>query len=289
MVLYILSRDQFVNINKLMPSGHSFGYKNEDDIYIFDSDVRAYYDFDLDFIVEEDSFDDFLGTLDIYSEDEKITMYRIGKYADKYYKDTPFNLFDFKRMLKRGLSANKQVNMQPSGRPGLVTYYLNDEVVAYIYFTFTLNSDGLITRRLEELTYVKEDDTESPRITIKDKTYDLTDPSITDATIVLEERIRSRRNVIGNMKMIAGAVLKVALNFNLEQVSNYIEPFWSEFGVERIDFIDLGSDGFKNKLAAIDLQSTEFSWLAFPVMEGVNIRDFMLNALVQYHDSALGL
>lgn len=284
---YVLTLSQYTAINASLPTGQSFGYIS-DGQYLFDATAVSLYDIDLDSITQDLyalDLQPFLDTLDVYSVDRSIGEFKIGDYADRHFSDMPFNLFDFKTMLRRESVTNKTTTMLANGRPNTSSYWIEGVLMGKLYYIFTTDSDGFITNRTEELVYIGRDDTESERICIKNKSYDLTDTSITDASIVLSERRESRNTVLQSMKTIAGGTLKARLSLTMAEVAVLIEPFWAEYGTAKVDFIDIGGPGLLNGIIAMDVATTPYTWILEEVVPGVTIRDYMIATFTGYYST----
>lgn len=284
--IYTLSETQFNTINAAFPTGHSFGHTIESGGYHFHSTDAAFYEFDLDALFQTIytmDFQEFLDTLAVFSFVRQICDFKIGDYADEELSCTPYNLFNFKTMLRREYSTNKNTTMMANGRPSTTHYTIDDVLVAIIYFSFVSDSDGLLTSRREELVYIDRDDNESERITIKYKSYDMSDTTHTDAFIVLNERKTSRNVVVETMKIIAGGVLMNNLSLTLLEVSDLVNPFWIAFAPERNSFIEIGSTALHTKITAIISLITPYQWIREEVTPGVTLKQYMINVLDAYY------
>lgn len=283
-MIYELTEQQFIEINQALPARHDFGYF-DDPIYLVNIKSYNYYnDYDLDGIfgtLYNKTKSEFMQSLPIYSTNRKIEEFKICKYAERHYDEIIFNLFNFKTMLKKQHTVNKKTHMLDSGRPEKSMYYINNELMAIIYFTFTSNSDNILTNRREDLVYIDNSSIESEFVSIKNKDYDTTD--INDAVIVLEERIKCRNFILQSLKMTIGNILKMQLNLTLIEVAQLIIPFWDEFNTQKINFIDLGTPELLISFQAIDLQTTEHSWLSNEISTGVTLLDYMISKLNIYY------
>ena len=203
-----------------------------------------------------------------------INDYKIKDLVDGFYDDLPVNILDFKTCLKSDVSLDKTITMFDNGRPAKNQYFHNDILYAEIRFVFS-DVNSLLTQRIEELYYIKNDGvTFSPKIVIKNRTYDHTD--LTDGAIVVQERIDARNQIVASMKAFLSGVLMQALGQSMAQVVTTITPFWDETQADREHFIDLGTDAWQDALKAIDLTTTAYTYLSIPIDgNGTTARDYM--------------
>lgn len=206
-------------------------------------------------------------------------------FAHPYYEDIPYELFDFKRMLKREYRTNKEVTPLDNGRPEKAAYSIKDintgisHIVGYVYFDFSTTSDNVLSSKNVELTYLYPDDTESERIVIDGKDFNLTNPEVLDGAVAMNERTRARRQIIDSMKSFIGGILMLKYNESLAQVITRIDPFWTAFEAEKNKFIHLGTDDWKNIILGLDITHEDYTWMAEFIAVGVNIQDFMVSTL----------
>lgn len=205
--------------------------------------------------------------------------FKIQDLVDEIFDDQPANLIDFKRHLQADKALNKIPYFNLNGRPSYAEYYYNDVLYAKRLFEFIVDpSTDLIQQRIEKLIYIKRDDSEGPEIVIKNKTYDLQVEG--DRKAVKKERNDARSSIIDDIEMVIAGVLEVALSINLDDTIVLIEPFWGEYSNDIYKFINLGSETFKDALAAIDLNTTSYTWLSIPVdQQGTTVRDYMVSRL----------
>jgi len=205
--------------------------------------------------------------------------YKISSLVDNMYNDFPCNMIDFKRHLQPDKALNKKITMGAEGRPIKSEYFNGSDKVAIIYFTFQEDANsGLVTDRKEELVYIKNDDTEGPRILIKHKIYDLT--TVGDGVLAMEERVMGRTTIINEMKATILAILQTNNpTFTTIQCIGLVKPFWDENDQELRDFIDLGTSGFKDAVVAVDLNTTSYTWLSYLAAPGVTTKDYIIGKL----------
>jgi hypothetical protein len=201
----------------------------------------------------------------------------IQNNLEERFKTYNFNSVDFKRHLKPEIALNKKVTRREDGRPDKAEYFF--DVAATINFYFIIDSDsGLVQRRTEELVYKKLDNTDSPKARIKDKIYDLNNSY--DAAKVLEERRHGRALILDEIKATLLGVLSLANpNLTSTQVIGLGVQFFHDKEVLVNDFINLGTEDFKNDLANINLGTTTYTWLLVEISAGVNLRDYIVSRL----------
>lgn len=208
----------------------------------------------------------------------------ISKVLDDRFRGYHFNSVDFKRHLVPEVALNKKVTRREDGRPEKAEYFIKDGVngdtlVATIYFYFDIDGgSGLLNRRSEHLVYKKKDGSNAPAAVIKDKFYDMQNQY--DAAKMLEERRYGRELVIDEIKATLLGVLSAANpSLTTGQVIGLGVQFFNDKDNLIKNFIDLGTDEFKNDLAAIDLSVTTYTWILTEVSPGINLRDYMVNRL----------
>lgn len=207
-----------------------------------------------------------------------VEFYKVFPLVDDYHDCVDVNQIDFKRHLKPAIALNKKVSMQDDGRPLIAEYFNGSTLIAKIYFYFILDSNSFMTRRTEDLVYIKNDDTEGLVIRIKDKTYDFSNPM--DAARMLEERSQGRKTIIEQIKATTLAVLSAANpTLSTEQVIGIGLPFWDEQDIALQHFIGLGTTELLDNVTAIDLATTPHDWLNEEVSAGVTLKDYMIDKL----------
>lgn len=207
-----------------------------------------------------------------------VEFFKVFDLVDDYHYGVDVNQIDFKRHLQLNIALNKALTMSADGRPLYAEYFYGSTLIAKIYFYFIIDTNGLMTRRTEELHYIKTDDSESDAIRIKDKTYNFANP--TDFSLVIAERQEGRSNIINEIKAVLLLTLSAANpTFTIEEVVALGVVFFFEQDSNIYLFVDLGTSDFKDALAAIDLVTTEHDWLNIEVQSSYNLRDFMVDKL----------
>ena len=213
-----------------------------------------------------------------------VSFYRVSYLVNEDNSDVEINQVDFKRDLQSDVALNKKLTRNVDGRPLVAEYFYGVDLIAKIYFYFILSSSGLIVRRTEHLHYIKNDATESPPITIKDKSYSFADP--TDFAFVIKERQMGRGAIIDEIKAVLLLVLSAANpQSTVEEVVGMGVAFFDEMDTNIKHFIDLGLSDFKDALLAIDLTATDHEWLNVEVAQSVDLRDYMVSKLTYTAES----
>ena len=212
------------------------------------------------------------------SNEYTLSNYRINDLIDEQFDDLAINLVDFKRHLQPDKTLEKYTTMGPDGRPIKAEYFYESVLHARIDFEFTKTPDNLLVSRTEKLFYIKNDDSDSPAIYIKQKTYNHGD--LNDATIVVQERVKARQTVLEEIKAFTIGVLSAPPYSNtITQIITMIKPFWDEHATERSNFVELGDESFKGAIAAIDT-SVDHTWLASPFnLDGNTLQDYYVSRL----------
>ena len=189
--------------------------------------------------------------------------FRIMGLINDEFMNFPIENIDFKRHVRSDVVMEKKVSMLDNGRPEKSSYYFNDELIAEIHFVFETTPENLMTKRTEVLYYFRDNETKSEPITLKSKTYDLTDSY--EGALVLKERIDARVTIVENLKAFLSGVIMQATGQSLVPVINMIKPFWDECKIKREDFIELGTHDWVEYLSNIDLTTTPYTFLAIPI------------------------
>jgi len=213
-----------------------------------------------------------------------VENYRIYTMVDENYDNLPINLIDFKRHLQPPKTLNKVVQKGADGRPIIAEYFYGDatnpdNLMAKIYYLFK-NFDGspLMCRRAEVLNYINLDGEESPDIYIKDKKYDINNP--TDLETIIAEREKARLAILSSIKgALVGIIQANAPELNTDEISALVSPFWAEYANERQSFLDLGTDDFRDSIEEIDLGTTVHSWLGMFAAPSYTIQDYLVDQL----------
>ena len=201
--------------------------------------------------------------------------YKIYDILEDYFKDRPLNMIDFKRHLKSDVALNKLITKAHGGRPDKSEYYNGNELIAVIRFEFSVNSSNLVTERKEWLRYITKTEEDGPEILIKRKVYDHT--NLVDGELAMKEREMARKSVIQSLKTFLGGVLMQALQIPMSQVLMIIHPFVDEFKPGMDGFVEYGYGDFKDALLALDLSTTDYTWLSIPIdATGTTVRDYMV-------------
>jgi len=213
----------------------------------------------------------------------KVSDLKIFPHIDPSFDDLHSNSLDFKRHLKGNIALNKESCMLPNGRPSCSEYYLNGVLMAKIYFTFESDEDtNLVTDRREELVYIKNDETETPKALIKHKEYD--PDLLTDGILVMEERVRSRQNILEGLKTFLAGYLQAAIVQDLDYIINLIDPYWEAYDYKIGSFVRTGHSAWRDSLLADDL-SAYSTWIDLPVVDGqgnpvaATVKQYMINTL----------
>lgn len=207
----------------------------------------------------------------------------ISEVLEDSFKNYHFNSVDFKRHLVPEIALNKSVTRREDGRPEKAEYFIKKEggdvLVATINFYFVIDVDsGLISRRSEHLTYEKKSGGKTSEAVIKDKFYDMVNPY--DAAKILEERRLARSLIIDEIKATLLGVLSLANpNLSTAQVIGLGVTFFNDKEDFINNFIELGTEDFKNDLININLSVTAYTWLLTEISAGVNLRDYMVSRL----------
>jgi len=221
--------------------------------------------------------------LELYTdvENNKISNYKISPYVDVNFTDDRIHLVDFKRHLQADVALVKKNHREANGRPTYNEYFYNDELMAKITFTFISNENNLLTQRSETLQYVKNDDSFGTEIVIKNKFYNLSDPS--DAALVTQERICARTYIVDALNIF---ILGVLMNYHPDKTQNDVIEmmlmYWEECEISRKRFIDLGLPSWKNEIEAIDINDlpADCTWFAYVINgEGTTVKDYAYNTL----------
>ena len=215
--------------------------------------------------------------------------YKIAPYIDKPFTDEKINQVDFKRDLKSNIVLNKKVIRIPNGRPLKSEYYLDDELMAVIYFTFETNTSNLVTRRTETLKYIKSiknettdlfEDVEGNSIKIKEKIYDLS--NISDASLAVKERINSRSYLVESiMIFINGVLQQYHPDKSQYEIITMITSYWDYSEKDRKDFVDLGLEYWEENLIAMSNPApAEYSWLDYVIDgNGTTVKDYIISVI----------
>jgi len=204
--------------------------------------------------------------------------YKINVALKDVYQDaTDITEIDFKRHTRPEIALRKKTQIAPNGRPLKNDYYFNDELVATLTFEFT-DQNSLMKTRKETINYIKNDGSSGPDILIKDKIYDHTDPD--EGAECIDERIKSRKKIVGAMKAFLSGVIVQALQKPLPEVIGIITPFWDDCYKERDSFVEFGTSDWSQYLMGIDVANTAYTYLGIPInAEGVTVRDYMVSRL----------
>lgn len=209
---------------------------------------------------------------------EKVVDLKIESLVDPVYDDMFFDHLDFTAHLQYDKYLQKSIIKAPDGRPIKAEYKYGGVLMAARYFTFTTDGDNLVTSRLEELVYIKKDDTETPRKVVKSKAYNPND--IQDGVLVMKERKQSREGILDEMKAFLGAYLQAALVQSLPYVILMTDPFWEQYSNKINTFVQSGSEGFKTCLENDDLSAYN-EWINLPVQADplITVKDYIINKL----------
>lgn len=202
--------------------------------------------------------------------------YKIYSLLDNTYTSNAINTIDFKRHLKPTISLDKVVLKDASGRPSTTEYYYNSDLIAIIYFTFTMDADNLLTGRSETLHYIMLDSTEGEPILIKSKTYNLMNAA--DLEEIVNERVRARSSIVAGLKGFISGVIQ-QYGYTQAQSLDMGVGLWDLHTLEISNFLEFGTELWKTELIALDT-STTYSWLELPIDgNGTTIRDYLVSRL----------
>ena len=217
-----------------------------------------------------------INDLNEYLHEDDNSEYKIAQHIDIPFSDKRINLIDFTIHLKSDIALNKTTTILPNGRPNYNIYSYDGIEYAKIYFEFE-DSDGLITRRREILKYIKNDNSEGMSILIKDKTYDMTNPS--DASLVMSERIKARQSIVDSMNLF---ILGVMSNYNptatQQELIISLTPYWNTTSVMRNNYINIDSKEWLNDLETIQIEalSDDTTWMGLIIdANGTTILDYI--------------
>lgn len=201
--------------------------------------------------------------------------YKVNSLIAEDFEGLPIYTIDFKRHLKPSIALNKTVEKSMDGRPIKSNYYYNGDLIAVIYFEFLTTPENLVYRRSEKLKYILNNNQEGLEISIKEKTYDLTNPA--DGENVIKERVDARESIISNIKYFLIGIMQANTQQNLSEIIEVIKPFWEEYETERKDFIELGDNSWVEALSLIDLATTPHVWLNYVVNdEGTTVLSYII-------------
>lgn len=208
---------------------------------------------------------------------EDAENYRIFPLIDKTFNSNPITSVDFKRHLLATAALNKVSSKDTTGRPTSSEYYYNGALQAVVYFTFTQDSNNLLSSRTETLHYILNDGTEGLPIVIKSRTYN---PSNSvDLELIVEERISARKAIISGMK---GFILGVLMQYGHTQPDALAKgaEIWNAYEVDISNFTEFGTEVWKDKLTALDITTGPFTWLAYEIdANGTTLRDDTVSRL----------
>jgi len=219
---------------------------------------------------------------DLVKSISSVSMYKIANYIDKPFTDIKINQVDFKRDLKADIVLNKKVTRSANGRPIKSEYFLVDELMAVIYFDFKTDSSNLIVERTETLYYIKKDNTKGTPIIIKQKKYDLTNP--TDAALAIKERVNSRKFITeAIMVFINGVLQQYHPDKTQYQIILMTLSYWNYSEKTRLDFINLGLEYWEDDLRnMVSPAPDDYAWLDYTIDDnGTSVKDYMI-AMLSY-------
>jgi len=220
-------------------------------------------------------FEDLKDTFNVDDTSE----YRIAPYVDVPFSDSKINFVDFKRDLKPEVYLEKTTYRGHDGRPTLNEYHYNGELMATIKFEFEADENNIIISRKEILNYIKNDGSKSMDILIKNKTFDSNNPS--DMAMMVKERIQAREYIIGYIQIFTLGVMK---NYNTDkthdEVVDMLMPYWDECEEHRLKFLEVGLQLWRDDIAAIDLDTTEHTFMGYVIDgDGTTLKDYLIYLL----------
>ena len=205
------------------------------------------------------------------------SQYRIIGLINPEFESRQLENIDFSRHLKRDIFLNKKITMGDNGRPIKSDYYHGPDLVASIEFDFEFNSNNLITKRRLYLVYFKENGEKSNRMLIKYKEYDIND--MVDGAAMVKERSQARKMIIDSVKAFLSGVLTKALSKTLPEVIEVVAPFWKEYDVDILSYVELGDNSWVSKIKQIDLARTTHKWLRVKISDTSTVADYIIAQL----------
>lgn len=208
-----------------------------------------------------------------------IEHYRVYDIIDPAYDDANVNLIDFTLHLKPEVTLHKKLVKDASGRPIIASYFYGETLICNICFDFEVDTNSsLISRRTETLHYITTEGEESPDILIKDKVFDFSD--LNDLEVAMQERESARKSILSKLKGTTIGVIQMYIpSLSSDEVVVLVKDFWNDTINTRSDFIELGDNTFRDFLVAIDLPTTEYTWLSYQIQAGVTLRDYYVSIL----------
>lgn len=242
------------------------------------------------------SFSEFISKHDINYGYDYITGNQLA-IAPLLEDDVLFNRYnhiDFTQHLKAEYCLNKVTDMGADGRPVRAEYYHNRQLMAVIKYVFrNFPNTPMMCLRAEFLSYIKADGGKTPNVMIKYKKFNL--ENATDLQVVIAEREDARKNLISGISGFSIGVLMQAFpEMSTLDIGLMVAPFLNETQSIENEFVMLGTETFRDYIAAIDLLTTPHQWLAVPIdqieipplIEGeeptfqtITIRDKIVNLL----------
>ena len=206
---------------------------------------------------------------------ESVYDYKISDLLEKEFDVFTISSVDFTQHLKGEFALDKRLERDTDFRPLHAIYSDLGVDYARIRFEFTFHPEmGLMVDRKEWLAYYKTDDSLGTEFLISHRTFDLTNSEEFQQST--DEAIKLREDIVGHIKTtISGVVQALNPTFSIQEIINATDPFFQEYTDERLAFISIGSETYKNALANIDLQSTPHTYLAVP-LDPVNAPTFTL-------------
>jgi hypothetical protein len=212
-------------------------------------------------------------------------VFRIYDLVDPRFVDLAPHLIDFRRHLKEGLSLQKDVVFAKNKRPLYANYtYVYGEnppiFVARLRWTFEDNAQGLMTRRVEEISYVQngEGDVLGPYFTKLDQSFNIVASEYHRAQ-VLQERVQARQAILEDVKLVVMNVLTTAMpDAPIQDVYNVGGAFWREHSNALDSFVQVSDQTFRDvELPAAS--SVTYPWLEAEIAPSITLRAWIIDRL----------
>lgn len=193
--------------------------------------------------------------------------------TDIEFAGLPIHKIDFTIHLKKGIILSKLITKKPNGRPDTAEYTYNNKKIARIRWVFIDASGGLFWKRSEYLAHYNEDETLGEEFLINEVVIDFSIPNQLERSI--DERIKARSSIVGEIKAVCSGALTVALQKSMEEVVTMIKPFWDTYKTDRDNFIELATPEWKEGISQASIET--YPWLNSPVdSNGTTCRQYML-------------
>jgi len=136
-----------------------------------------------------------------------IQEYKIYIHVKETYLGNDADEVDFRRHLLPDIALQKDVTFdQITMRPTLAEYSYNGQLLVKIKWTFEVDSANLMTRRIQEICYIKMDGTEGPWFIKEDQSFDINRQD--QRNEMVRERETSRSALINDVKIVVLGMLQ---------------------------------------------------------------------------------